>query len=338
MTVAEAEQAPRLDSGQYEAVLTARAASEVVLMSRIYLLVALLLPGAADAAAQLTATPATLASVIASASGGATITVTGVHEIVTIADRKFSPPLVLRGGSFTGIILRGVDGVTLSGTTITGSETNNSYGISVIKSANVRIEKARLGGTHRGIVFNAATDFAVVNSVFDGIRSDGIDIALSHRGVIADNVMMNFNPRKPTYEDGKLLKDGDHPDGIQMWSRPPDQPTSDITITGNKITGDVQCIFGGNHVRNGVDDGGFDRIIVENNTCRNSMPRGITLSNARASRVRFNDAAAMPGARLLKTGKLIKTQVSLSSDDPKSVVCGNKVPNVARSPAAESCR
>ncbi|QXQ06081.1 right-handed parallel beta-helix repeat-containing protein [Sphingosinicellaceae bacterium] len=307
-------------------------------MFRQLLAATLLIPAAVQAAPQLTATPATLASVIASATDGATITVTGTHDIVTIAGRKFSPPLVLRGGSFAGLVLRDVDGVTLLETTITGSPAKNSYGISVVKSANIRIEKVQIGGAHRGIVFNTVTDFAVVKSRFDGLGSDGIDIALSHRGVIADNVMLNFNPTPPIYADGKLVKDGDHPDGIQMWSRPPGLPVSDITITGNNITGDVQCIFGGNHVRNGVDDGGFDRIVIEHNICRNRLGRGITLSNARASRIRFNDAAAIPGSRLLKTGQLIRTQVLLSSDDPGSVLCGNTVPDVPRSPATQPCR
>ena len=302
------------------------------------LAVALLTPTLVHAAPLLTATPATLESVIASASGGATIAVTGNYDIVTIKDRKFSPPLVLRGGSFAGLILTDVDGVTLSETTITGSPGANSYGISLVRSSNIRIEKAQIGGTHRGIVVNAVTDFAIVNSRFDGILSDGIDIALSHRGLIADNVMLNFKPTPAVYEDGKLVRDGDHPDGIQMWSRPPNQPVSDITITGNNITGDVQCIFGGNHVRNGVDDGGFDRIIVEHNICRNRMGRGITLGNARASRIRYNDAAAIPGSRLLKTGQLIRTQVIMQSDDPTSVACGNIVPDVPRSPATQRCR
>lgn len=308
------------------------------MLRRLFVAV-LLIAGSAQAAPQSTVSPSTLASLIASASDGATISVTGSHGIIRISGRKFSPPLVISGGSFAGIVLNEVDGVTLSGTTITGSPGTNSYGISVIKSANVRIEKAQIGGdVHRGIVFNTVTDFAVVDSRFDGIRSDGIDIALSHRGMIADNVMVNFSPTPAVYADGKLIKDGDHPDGIQMWSRPPGAPTSDITITGNSITGNVQCIFGGNHVRNGVDDGGFDRIVIEHNLCRNSMGQGITLGNARASRIRFNDAAAIPGSRLLKTGQLIKTQVSLHSDDPNSLACGNSVPNVPRSPASQPCQ
>ena len=307
-------------------------------MMRLCFVAALLLPFGVAAGPTVTATPANIDSVIAAASGGTTIMVSGTHGVVTIVGRKFAPPLVLRGGNFAGIVLRNVDGVTLSGSTITGTGQRNSYGVFVRTSANVRIEKAQIGGANRGIVLATVNDFAIVDSRFDGLGSDGIDIALSHRGVVSGNVMTNFRPRPPVYADGKLVKDGDHPDGIQLWSRPTDPPTSDITITGNSITGEVQCIFGGNHVRNGVDDGGFDRIVVENNTCRNTVGRGITLNSARASRIRFNDAASIPGSRLLKTGQAIRTQVLMRTDDPTSVICGNKVADVPKSPATASCR
>ena len=308
-------------------------------MMRALLAAALLLPMAPSAAAAATvkATPETIATVIAAATDGTTIEATGTFGVVTIANRTFSPPLVLRGGSFTGIILLRADGVTLSGTTITGSTVKDSYGIWARRSSNIRIENAHIGGAHRGIVFAQVSDFAIVKSRFDGLGSDGIDIALSRRGLIADNVMLNFNPKPATYAEGKIVKDGDHPDGIQMWSRPPDLPVADITITGNSITGQVQCIFGGNRIRNGADDGGYDRIIIEHNTCRNGLGRGITLASARGSRIRFNDAAALPGATLLKTGQRIKTQIMIRPDDPTSIACGNKVPDVPNSPAARPC-
>lgn len=287
---------------------------------------------------RLTATPTTLYDTIGHAVGGSVIDASGAFEVFKIEHRKFSPPIVLRGGAFAGIVLRDVEGVTLSGITITGSSAANSYGISVVKSSKIRIEKSWIGGAHRGVVLNEVTDFAIVKSRFDGIRSDGIDIALSHRGVISDNVMLNFKPELPIYADGKRVKDGDHADGIQLWSRPTSPPVSDITITGNSITGDAQCIFGGNHVRDGIDDGGFDRIVVEHNICRNAMPNGITLGNARESRIRYNDAAAIPGSRLLKTGQLVKTQVKLDPINPTSIACGNVVHDVPKSPAAQLCR
>src|SRR5207237_8358044 len=91
---------------------------------------------------------------------------------------------------------------------------------------------------------------------------------------------------------GALVQDGDHGDFVQFYSRPDAPPVADIVIRGNRMTGSGQCVFGGNHVRpwpapNGpmTDDGGFDRIVVEGNTCRNSA-MGFRLMAARNSVIR----------------------------------------------------
>jgi hypothetical protein len=69
-------------------------------------------------------------------------------------------------------------------------------------------------------------------------------------------------------------------------------------------------------VRNGVDDGGFDRILIEENDVNVSASQGIALGgNARASVVRNNRVRTMPGAKY-------RASINLKGDIRR---CGNVI-------------
>jgi hypothetical protein len=89
---------------------------------------------------------------------------------------------------------------------------------------------------------------------------------------------------------------GEHPDCVQLWSRPDAPPTSDIVIRFNRAYGPTQGFSGFNHVRNGVDDGGFDRITIEGNAVDGAFPQAISLMSGRDSAVRNNRVATYPDA------------------------------------------
>jgi hypothetical protein len=88
-------------------------------------------------------------------------------------------------------------------------------------------------------------------------------VAQGWRGRIEGNVCDAFRPLN-----------GEHPDCVQLWSRPDAAPTSDIVIRGNRAYGPTQGFSGFNHVRNGVDDGGFDRITDRGQYRRRGLPAG----------------------------------------------------------------
>ena len=52
-----------------------------------------------------------------------------------------------------------------------------------------------------------------------------------------------------------------------------------------------------NHTRDGVNDGGFDRILIENNEFNVAFPNGIGLTDGRASIIRNNRVETYPGAQ-----------------------------------------
>jgi hypothetical protein len=91
-----------------------------------------------------------------------------------------------------------------------------------------------------------------------------------------------------------MIRDKEHPDCIQLWSRPTSQPTSDIVIRHNSVVGNTQGISVFDHA-----EGGFDRITIEDNDVNVSYPPGITLNNSRDSIVRRNHVRTLGNARYM---------------------------------------
>ena len=278
----------------------------------------LTLPGLAQARV-VPVSPATLASAIATARGGDTLKLApGAYGEINFAKREFTPALTLDASDaqLTALNVMRSAGVTLRGGTITVGN-RLGYGISVRASQRVGIYNVRLVGMKRGIVIDHSQDLEIRNNVFSETTIDGLNIAQSQRVNVIDNKCTSTSTGKA------------HPDCYQGWSRP-DMITTDIVFRGNSAVGNVQGIFFGNHVRNGVDDGGFKRITIVNNYVRNRYPHGIALSDCEDCTVRDNDVAALPGAKF-------KTAINVTRTI-NSTLCGNKVPNVANSPAIVRCR
>lgn len=243
-----------------------------------------------------------------------------------------------QGARFSGLVFKGVSGLKFEGGTIVGLG-GKSYGISISGSDNISITGMTITGASNGIVVAASQNIFLLSNTLTGLRTDGIDIASSRKIIVRDNSCSNFSPVMDSYDaSGKLLRGGgDHPDCIQAWSRSQTSPTSDLTIERNRIEGKMQGIFLGNHVRNGVDDGGFDRVIIRNNVIRVSMYHGIAVSNARDSMVIDNKVSTFPGGfNPKRPDQPIKAWVRVVGG--RTIACGNSVDDFPNSIEARPCR
>lgn len=278
---------------------------------------------------------------LAQAKGGATITLApGDYGTVTFPRRTFRPAVQLKaqGARFTGLVLKNVSGVAITGGTVTGPG-GRSYGVTITGGNDIALDNMTITGAHRGIVLTKSDGVTISNNVFTGLISDGIDIASARHIVIRGNSCRNFSPVNSVFdEQGKKVREGDHPDCIQAWSRPPSPPTSDVIVENNEIDGAMQGVFFGNHVRNGIDDGGFDRVIIRNNRIRVDHANGIVLGNARNSIVTGNSVSTLPGAvNLRRPGARVRTTIRVD-DGSNNQICQNVVPDFPRSPFALPCR
>lgn len=332
-------------------------------------LVALAGVSAPAAAATLPATSANLIAQLAAAKPGDTVVATGDLGTPTLANYSRSPAVTLDmrqasmmsgvlkqvtglhvlGGKFTpkgqvtvksaGALVYGYSlmcadctDVAIAGAAFVGPESaqpglpyvpGDGYGFQVVRGAKISVTGSTFAGFKVGLTLGAVDGFTVDHNDFAHMRADGLDVAQSWHGTI-------------TYNDchETRIVGAEHPDCIQLWSRPDLAPTSDILIAHNNASGPTQGFSGFNHVRlqppgfktwNGpaltvatdLDDGGFDRITAEDNELWISAPEGIGLVNCRDCIVRNNHVHSL-------TGALYQAQINLSKS-PGTLRCGNTV-------------
>ncbi len=290
-----------------------------------------------------TSGPSRATELIAQARSGQTIVLpAGTTGTLTIANRRFDPAIRINASAATlsGIVIRTSSGIIIDRGTVVGPG-GRSYGIQIDRSQRIGITNMTLTGAHRAIVLNKSQDITLTGNLMRGIISDGIDVAQSQRVLVQNNECRDFNPTPAVYSaDGKtIIRDGDHADCIQGWSRPDFAATSDVRIIGNRVNGNMQGVFFGNHVRNGVDDGGFDRITISNNVVVGGSPHGISLYSARDSSVTNNRISTMAGARLERPPFNSVTSTLRIVDPTRVSACGNSVVNAPRgTPGLTACR
>jgi len=306
--------------------------------------------GAVADAAPRRATPTTLQAMLARAGDGEVIVLApGVYKDVVLSNRTFRTPLTLeaQGATLEGFRAKNVTGLTIKGGNfvvpapvrkastgqlvyggatrfdnvgrlrITGSSFTGpgappgattgpygeGYGVFVVTGSDVTVIDGRFQGLKNGIVLSRVEGFNLTGNRFAGNRSDGINVGEGRKGVIEANECLQTR-----------IRDKEHPDCIQLWSRPTSPPVSDVVIRRNRAEGEMQGIGMFNHVRNGVNDGGFDRITIEENDMRVAYPHGIAIVDARDSIVRNNRVSTVPGA---------KWRASISAKT--ATRCGNEV-------------
>ena len=288
--------------------------------------IALVACNSASSAPAGPATPETLVARLKSARGGETIRLApGYYGVVTFPRETHTPAITIdaAGATFVGLVMMNTGGVTVRGGNVVGPG-GRSYGISIRGSDGVRIEGMRISGAHRGIVVNESSNVALVDNQLTGLVSDGINIALSNKVLVQRNSCRDFSPNLAVFDAaGKKLRDGDHPDCIQAWSRPTRPPVSDVQVLDNVAEGPMQGIFFGNHVRNGVDDGGFDRVVIRGNRLKVAM-NAIVLGNARDSVVQDNQVDQWSGV-LFSTRPNFRMRSGIRITGDRTRACGNRV-------------
>ena len=285
--------------------------------------VPLLLSLAGCAAAEtLPATPATLGAALARAKGGDVVRLAaGEDPVVTIQRRTFEPRLRIDASRarVAGWIVRDAGGVDLDGG-VAGTEGSPLPAVTVQNARGVRVSNMLLTGSRSGVALTRSQDVAVVGNRLEGLRSDGVLIAMSQRVLVERNVCRGFRHRPATFAaDGRMVRDGDHPDCIQGWSRLGDTPTGDVTIVGNVGEGYMQGVWFGDR-----GQGGYDRMVVRDNRFTLGMYHGIAMGEVRGAEVTGNVVRTTPGARSPKPPhQPMMTWIRVTGTDLK--VCGNEV-------------
>jgi hypothetical protein len=284
------------------------------------------------------ANPETLQHVFAEARAGDMIVLAqGRYVAVRLSGRRFTPAITLdaTNAQFTVLTLRNIEGLTVRGgvfgigdpvihprtgkpvfgqalrmddardvTVIGGRFTGpgggkegdpfgEGHGVFVTRGSGIRVQDSTFTGFASGIAMSKVDGFRVSGNRFQYMRSDGVQVGEGRRGLIEKN-----------HCRATRIRSTEHPDCIQLWSRPTTDPTSDVIIRGNVIEGLTQGI--GLFSKLGDEsNGGFDRITIENNTLQVGYPQAIALYEGRDSIVRNNSVSTFPGTRWRATINLI---------------------------------
>ncbi|MET0195520.1 MAG: hypothetical protein ABW200_19355 [Hyphomicrobiaceae bacterium] len=224
----------------------------------------------------------------------------GAHGLVRLTNRRDLTLNWMPGATGSLAIVKS-SGIVSRGGLLTNP---GGYAVQVQGSSGVSLFLPVIRASDRAIVFDRSTDFAVTGADIAGMAVDGINIASSQRGRIIGTKCRAF-----------AQIDDRHPDCIQGWSRPDTGVTSDILIQGSDIEGNFQGIFFGNHVRDGVDDGGFDRITVRANKVTVSFPNGIRLDACRQCSMVNNVVRTVPGSAFQTRAYTVGGSVTMTGND-----------------------
>jgi hypothetical protein len=240
------------------------------------------------AIAMIAASPTSLEMTISRARAGDTIRLApGDYGPVAVRDRHWERPVTIEAQDAVMVLnLEGVNGLIIRGGKFGPALDNRGYAALVRSSSQISFAGSSFVDAKHGLVIDRSNNVTVDSVTLSGMTADGINIASSQHVRISKSRCTDFNPSP-----------GAHPDCIQLWSRPATGITSDITLTDNVSTGNMQGFSAFNHVRGGVDDGGFDRIVMRGNTVQGMYPQGVAVYDCRNCTVRGNRTSRLPGAR-----------------------------------------
>lgn len=286
------------------------------------------------ALALLTATPATLPATLKRAQPGDTVTLaTGDYGAVAIRDMTFTPSLRIEASAarLGALTLRNAKGIEWAGGAISGPP-SQYFGVQMALSARVRLVGMTISGPRVGISLTSSTDIDVIGNRLEGLRSDGINLAMVQRVNVIGNQCYDFRPIQPIYDAaGKLVKDGDHADCIQGWSRLGSPPTSDLMITGNVAVGQMQGITFFD-----PGQGGYDRITIRGNDLNLGLWHGIAVYEGRGIVITGNRVRTTPGAKTT-AGRIQPITAWITAPGSTGTICGNVVDALPKGMGTEAC-
>lgn len=153
-------------------------------------------------------------------------------------------------------------------------------------SRNIEFEKNAFSHFRHGLALLNVDGIRIRFNEFNALQTDAIRGGGVHNAEIANNVMTGFAPAE-----------GDHPDGIQLWSTHQDRPAVNIRIRDNLVFkgqgGSTQGIF----IRDTHHEHPFENLEITGNLIVGSLYNGITVAGVVGARLTGNEVIAEPGRR-----------------------------------------
>ncbi len=244
--------------------------------------------------------------------------------------------IVFKGGLFRGanpIRIDGAKRVVFAGGRFIGDPAQQTEGNSIWINGgeDVEVRDSVFAHNRAGVVIGKASKVRVLRNGFTRLATDAGQFAECRDILIEENRVSGFMP-----------PDGAHPDAFQFWSRATSAPCADIVIRRNSIEGLCQGVGMFNHdrpyaagttladgsklaVTTTLNDGGFDRVLIEDNDICVAFPHGICVMAGRDVTLRRNRVSTYPGSTY-------RASINVESSSPLTRT-GNTVAAGANRPA-----
>jgi polygalacturonase len=151
-------------------------------------------------------------------------------------------------------------------------------------SQRVTLERLRISRMQFGISFRNVDGLTIAACRISGMRTDGI------RGMGTSNLAIVGNRI-----DSFRYAEGDHPDGIQLWTANQKASARNVRISENLILRGEGKPSQGVFIGNEDPHWGYENLMITDNVIVGTLWNGIAAGNAVDVRIRGNFVAGLPG-------------------------------------------
>lgn len=221
-------------------------------------------------------TNAALNEALKACKGGEKLTLR-IYEPIRLDNFNFTTPVTLTGSVTCsklplyyspGFYISRCSGFNFEKLKLKGTKNGdgfNGYGIRLDNSSKFLFKNSIISQFNRGLTVSNCTEIDFFGNDFIQIQSDAVDLTGCKKIRFDHNYYNDFRPTKPVYDsNGKMIKDGDHPDCIQAFSNNASDDCEDIIIR-NECVNMTPDKAGQGFWLSDARFGGHRKVVIEDN-------------------------------------------------------------------------
>lgn len=223
---------------------------------------------------------------------------------LTFANLEFAPP---EGGHFAYLVT-GSKNITFTGLDVHGSMNDNpgndSSGIAIRSSENIRIENSEFQQLVRGVTVSGSKGVVVEGNKFHDLRHDGMTVSDTSDIQILNNHLSDFYPQT-----------GDHPDAIQFLTTNTTKASENIVISGNVILRGDGSAMQGIFLKDEVGSLPYKNVVISENLLIGTGYNGIMVLHGEDLKITGNEVVSYEGKTNLSWIRLENTDGVVLQDN-----------------------
>jgi len=178
------------------------------------------------------------------------------------------------------------DQIKVEGLRGTAAPRKEGAAMMVRASRNISVTASEFSNSRHGLALLQVEGLKVTDTIFHDLQTDGLRGGGVSEALIAGNMFTNYHPAE-----------GDHPDGIQLWSTHQKRPGRNIVIRDNLVVRGSGAPTQGIFVRDTKSQMPFENVEITGNLIVGSLYNGIAINGVNGARIENNEVIAFPGRK-----------------------------------------